>query len=300
LFDQSRTTLIQYPAGKVGGYTIPHGVTYISELAFPGCSGLTSVTIPNSVTTIGESTFFECTGLTTVTIPNSVTFIGVTAFAGCSGLTAIMVDPLNSTYGSLEGVLFDQSETTLIQYPFGRAGGYTIPRRVTQIGERAFSGRRGLTAVTVPNSVTFIARQAFSDCSGLKGIYFQGQPPALPGGFIPGPGNPPGRPFLGSDQVIVYYLPRQPGWGDTFGDRPTALWRPRILVGDASFGVRDNQLEFDVAWAPDQVVVTEASTDLTQPAWTPLQTNVLTAVLFHFSDPQWTNQHTRFYRLRAP
>ena len=47
-------------------------------------------------------------------------------------------------------------------------------------------------------------------------------------------------------------------------------------------------------------MVIEAATNLAQPIWTPLQTNTLTDDVFHFTDPQWTNQPARFYRLRAP
>ncbi|WP_083822554.1 leucine-rich repeat protein [Prevotella sp. C561] len=41
-----------------------------------------SVTIPNSVTTIGQLAFSGCSSLTSVTIPNSVTTIGSEAFSG--------------------------------------------------------------------------------------------------------------------------------------------------------------------------------------------------------------------------
>jgi hypothetical protein len=33
-------------------------------------------------------------------------------------------------YSSVDGVLFDKSHTTLIQYPLGKAGTYTIPSRL--------------------------------------------------------------------------------------------------------------------------------------------------------------------------
>jgi len=48
------------------------------------------------------------------------------------------------------------------------------------------------------------------------------------------------------------------------------------------------------------VTVVEASTDLTTSSWSPLQTNTLTADSSYFSDPNWTNYATRFYRLRMP
>ena len=68
---------------------IPNSATSIGDIAFRGCSGLTSVTIPNSVTSIGEGAFYDCSGLTSVTIPNSVTSIDRWAFYGCSGIKTI-------------------------------------------------------------------------------------------------------------------------------------------------------------------------------------------------------------------
>jgi hypothetical protein len=44
LFNKAQTTLIQYPAGKSGeSYSIPGGVTKISNYAFYGCTNLTDV-----------------------------------------------------------------------------------------------------------------------------------------------------------------------------------------------------------------------------------------------------------------
>jgi hypothetical protein len=53
LFNQNRTTLIAYPAGKAAGeaYTVPDSVTSVGAAAFLGCEGLIRVTVGNSVTT---------------------------------------------------------------------------------------------------------------------------------------------------------------------------------------------------------------------------------------------------------
>ncbi len=162
VFNQSQTTLVEYPGGKVGGYTIPNSVTSIGDGAFSG-SSLTSVTIPNGVTSLGAGAFsgcfsltnitlgtgvtsigdyaFEgCSGLTNVTIPNSVTSIGDYTFYFCTSLTNILVDPLNSAFSSVDGVLFNHNQTTLVEYPGGKFGGYTIPNSVTKIEAGAFVG----------------------------------------------------------------------------------------------------------------------------------------------------------------
>ena len=144
--------------------TIGNSVTSIEGSAFGGCTGLTSVTIPNSVTSIGSSAFWGCTGLTSVTIPNSVTSIGIQAFYDCTGLTEINVDENNTAYSSIDGVLFNKSQTELVCYPYGKQGAYVIPNSVTSIGDYAFYKCSSLTSVTIPNSVTSIGEAAFYRC----------------------------------------------------------------------------------------------------------------------------------------
>ena len=179
--------------------TIPNSVENIENGAFSGCTGLTSVTIPNSVTSIGANAFSGCTALTSVTINSnaimsktyssssnlstifgkqvqtyiigdSVTSIGFDAFRNSTGLTAINVDGNNINYSSIDGVLFNKSQTELIRYPEGKQGAYTIPNSVASIEGNAFIGCIGLTSVTIPNSVTSIGSLAFYGCTGLTSV----------------------------------------------------------------------------------------------------------------------------------
>ena len=168
---------------EITNLVIPDGVTTIKSYAFEDCSGLTSVTIGNSVTSIGKSAFSGCSGLTSVTIPSSVTHIDMSvtdvgvglffvtgAFAYCSSLIEINVDENNTAYSSIDGVLFNKSQTELILYPRGKQGAYVIPNSVTSIGNDAFRGCSGLASVTIPNSVTSIGDRAFVECSGLTSV----------------------------------------------------------------------------------------------------------------------------------
>jgi PKD repeat protein len=157
--------------------TIGDSVTTIGDSAFYNCSSLTSVTIGDSVTTIGDWAFYNCSSLTSVTIGDSVTTIGDDAFAGCSSLTIILVSSENTTYASVDGVLFNKDRTGLLKYPEGKSGAYVVPDSVTTIGDYAFYACSSLTSVTIGDSVTTIGDYAFYACSSLTSVTIEGDAP---------------------------------------------------------------------------------------------------------------------------
>ena len=252
-------------------------VASIETNAFFSYTGLTAVTIPDSVTSIGSGAFYYCFNLSNVMIGNSVTNMGRGVFANSYSLTS-------ATLGS--GVTRIESDAFFF---CTRLASVAIPQSVTSIGNNAFESCTSLTNVTIGSSVSSIESYAFSYCTSLSGIYFRGDAPS---------GDT--TAFSYDYVAIVYYLPGSTGWGATFGGRPTALWQPQVQTSDASFGVRTNQFGFNISWAEGMTVVVEAATNLAGPVWLPLQTNTLTADLSYFSDPEWANYPSRFYRLRWP
>ncbi|HXR04663.1 MAG TPA: leucine-rich repeat domain-containing protein, partial [Verrucomicrobiae bacterium] len=337
-------------ASFAGSPTVPVLFTYtnnsgaITITAYIGIWG--SVVIPGTinnlpVTGIGNSAFYECPSLTNITMGSNVTSVAGQAFVGCPNLQAILVDALNPFYSSVDGVLFNKSQTMLIACPEGNAGSYTIPNSITRIGgeaffdcasltnvtipnsvtsignyaffgciglanitipngvigdhafdsctnltsvtigngvtsigDYAFDGCAGLTSVTIPASVSGIGDEAFAGCSTLTGVYFQGNAPGL--------GS---RVFYQVNNATVYYMPGTTGWS------------AQVQTSGASFGVQTNVFGFTITGNSSLGIVVQACTNLANPVWSPVGTNILTGGSSYFSDPQWTNYTCRFYRL---
>ena len=146
LYNKNITTLIQYPAAKKG-----------------------VVSIPNTVTKLYNGCFSECIELTTAHISENLTTLTGMAFSHCVNLINIEVDDANPSFCSIDGVLYTKDKTTLIAYPGGRTGEFTIPDFVTKLNGHSFRGAK-LSALVIPVSISSIGIYAFNNCSNLTKI----------------------------------------------------------------------------------------------------------------------------------
>jgi len=110
---------------------------------------VSGLTVMEGVKHIGIGTFATLNGLTSVTIPSSVTSIGYRAFMYSNDLTSIDVSNNNPVYSSVDGVLFDKAKETIILYPPGKQGAFTIPNSVALIDGDLFYACAGLTSINV-------------------------------------------------------------------------------------------------------------------------------------------------------
>jgi hypothetical protein len=154
--------------------TMSTNIASIDVSAFESCINLTNAAIPIGVTNIGNSAFQNCFNLPSVTIHANVAGVGRYAFDACGSLTAILVDPENTNYTSIDGVLLNGSQTALIQCPGGKAGSYTVPNSVANIGNFAFASCAALASVAISNGVTSIGDSAFASCASLMGVTIPG------------------------------------------------------------------------------------------------------------------------------
>lgn len=173
---------------------IPDSVTGLGPGVFSGCTGLTNLIIGEGIGEIGFNTFAACARLTNLTIPDKVGIIGGGAFSGCGGLISISlgsgltnlvlndtfsgcvslktitVNPANKVYGSMDGVLLNLNEKTVLKVPQARSGHYIVPNGIKNVGDWAFYQAPNLTSVTIPDGVVSIGFGAFINCSGLTNI----------------------------------------------------------------------------------------------------------------------------------
>ncbi len=156
-----------------GTLRIPEGLTAIRSSALSGCNTLSGVILPEGVAIIEDDAFSYCFGLTQITLPASVTEFG-TALRGCTKLQTIRVAAENPILSSVDGVLMSKDGTTLLQYPSGRRGDYSIPSGVTAIQDGAFIQSTGLISVAIPDTVTILGPSTFQECTALQRVQFGG------------------------------------------------------------------------------------------------------------------------------
>ena len=292
---------------------IGNSVTSIGGYAFYNCTSLTDMMLGSSVATIGIAAFYNCTNLTSVTMGDSVTNIASQAFDDCTSLTNLSVDAGNSVYSSLNGVLFNKAQTTLLTFPPGRGGNYGIPNSVTTIAGSAFSHCTRLTSVTIPNSVTTIGRDAFYYCTRLTSVTIPSSVTSIGNSAFYSCTNltnftfSGNAPFLASEfdiflnvgpSAMIYYYYGTTGWRPLYGGLPTVmLGAPAPQVGAGTAGMKPGGFGFTMTGVVNQTIVVEASTNLV--TWHPIRTNRLSAVSANFVDPQWLNSPRRFYRMRS-
>ena len=164
LMSKDGKTIIQYPAAKDGtNYSITSGMA-VADLAFYRSRKLLEIAIADNVMLGNRNPFAACTAkfnsgkmffrdakktiLTSVSasvtgkfnVPMTVVEIGSDALRECTGITEV---------------------------------NFSQAFQLSKIGDYAFYGCTGLTAITIPKTVTVIGASAFENCVNLKTVTFE-------------------------------------------------------------------------------------------------------------------------------
>ena len=174
-------------AGETGlrEVTLPKLLTKIGRAAFSGCSNLLHIEIPDTVKTVDASAFADnvrlayvafgsgsqlesignqafkgCSMLRSITLPASLRQVNGSAFFGTTSMISFDVHSQSTTFTAADGVLLDRACNTVVAYPAGLNGAYTLPKTVRYIGESAF-GYAKLTELAL-DGVEVIGQNAFA------------------------------------------------------------------------------------------------------------------------------------------
>lgn len=169
LLSKNGETFIQYPVGRtITSYNMPSTVKAVEPYAFSNCQNLVSVSLSKELTSIGEEAFYNCNMLKEINIPGGVTKIGSKALADCDRLESINVEKRNPIYKTVDGSLYNNSCTELIQYAVGKSDtGFSMMVSVTAIHPYAFSGASKLENIYIPSRVATVGKNAFMGCRSL-------------------------------------------------------------------------------------------------------------------------------------
>lgn len=148
---------------EIHDLVIPDGVKTITNNAFYGFSGLTSVKIPSSVTSIGKECFWDCSGIKTIEIGDNTsqeaaTVVGIRAFYECNNVESIV---LGNNIVKIENTAFQNCDSVR---------SIVIPNSVKIIENGVFGGCDNLESVQLPENLQSIERGVFANCSNLKSI----------------------------------------------------------------------------------------------------------------------------------
>ncbi len=162
----------------------------VGKAMLASCEKLRRIVLPLQTTKIEADAFRNCSSLHTIEVPTLVESIETSA--GCTALTEINVQAGNSHYSSKDGVLLSGDGKSILWFPMGKDGEYTLPSTVTTVGDYAFRNCRietfhfsdGLTSigkyafynssvkeVSLPSTVKQIPTGLFQKCADLTTVH---------------------------------------------------------------------------------------------------------------------------------
>lgn len=162
----------------------------VGKAMLASCEKLKRIVLPLQTTKIETDAFRNCSSLHTIEVPTLVESIETSA--GCTALAEINVQAGNSHYCSKDGVLLSGDGKSILWFPMGKKGEYTLPSTITTVGDYAFRNCRietfrfadGLTSigkyafynssvkeVSLPSTVKQIPTGLFQKCADLTTVH---------------------------------------------------------------------------------------------------------------------------------
>lgn len=172
-----------YYCSSLQTVTMGDKVTSIERSTFQGCENLKSIYLSSSITSIGTWAFAQCKSLESITLPASLTKLGENAvddngnhcyeyyeadeendasysykwynspFSGCTSLKSFKIASSNTTFMTIDGVLYSKSGKLLYEFPKGKGPSYVMPDGVKYTNDYAFTNCINLTTLTLSDDL---------------------------------------------------------------------------------------------------------------------------------------------------
>ena len=207
LYNYDRSKIIIYPLGKEEKYykidentlivgeksfknnrnlveiVLPDNASIIEKFAFQGCAKLLNMDFPQGLISIFENAFDGCKKINSLFLPDSLKNFSPSSIINCDSLTSIKVLNENENLQDIDGILYSKDMTSLIAYPSGKFGEYSLPNTISTIYPYAFYGSK-LTSIVVGSCVQEIGEFAFACSKELTSIIFENSMTFLPAGIL--------------------------------------------------------------------------------------------------------------------
>lgn len=134
----------------------------VGKAMLASCEKLKRIVLPLQTTKIEADAFRNCSSLHTIEVPTLVESIKTSA--GCTALAEINVQAGNSHYSSKDGVLLSGDGKSILWFPMGKEGEYTLPSTITTVGDYAFRNCR-IETFRFADGLTSIGKYAFYNSS---------------------------------------------------------------------------------------------------------------------------------------
>lgn len=156
---------------------------------FASCVNLKNINLPMDVVRIEKDAFLNCSSLRSIVIPASVN--DIVPSAGCTSLENISVSEANTSFASRDGVLMSRDGKSILWFPMGKRGEYSLPATVTAIGAYAFRDcsiekfvfpaglakigecafyNSKVKEVVLPSTLKLLPTGVFQKCASLKTV----------------------------------------------------------------------------------------------------------------------------------
>ena len=173
LFSKDGKTLLMYPNGRAGNYTVPDGVEAIAPEAFKYNHNLTGLTIPDSVTefgTVERPSVYKVTTLQYLELGSGVRDLNtVITGSDLRNLERVSVSGNNPEYMLQDGDLVSKDGETMVLHPAMKEDAIVVPAAVNTVGAYAYSNTQAPSAL-IGSQVTTLAYGAFYGAASLKSL----------------------------------------------------------------------------------------------------------------------------------